>query len=132
MNGNEVAIDTNWAVAILNGNKDFARRLKPFPVIRLPATVLGEVTYGALNSAQASVNLRRIEQLVRDCPLIPIEERVAQAYGEIRLSLKRKGKPIPDNDVWIAACCVAYDFPLATRDQHFLHVDRLQIVSMDD
>ena len=27
-----------------------------------------------------------------------------------------RGRPRPTNDSWIAACCLAYDLPLATRN----------------
>jgi len=55
---------------------------------------------------------------------------VANEYAEIRLSLKQKGKPIPENDIWIAAICMVNDVPLMSHDKHFEHVEKLQLVKV--
>ncbi|WP_162550200.1 PIN domain-containing protein [Hymenobacter nivis] len=52
---------------------------------------------------------------------------MADTYAEIRLQLKQAGRPIPENDIWIAALCVAYDVPLLSRDQHFEYVSGLRL-----
>ncbi|MEE9295495.1 MAG: PIN domain-containing protein [Phycisphaerae bacterium] len=52
----------------------------------------------------------------------------ADVYAGVRLRLKHAGKPIPENDVWIAALCVQHGVPPATSDEHFAHVDALEVV----
>jgi tRNA(fMet)-specific endonuclease VapC len=47
------------------------------------------------------------------------------------LQLKRHGKPIPENDLWIAAICVEHDLPLATVDSHFDYVEGLHVYSWE-
>jgi tRNA(fMet)-specific endonuclease VapC len=49
------------------------------------------------------------------------------AYYQVRLNLKQKGKPIPENDIWIAAQCVDNQWTLVTNDAHFGHVDGLAV-----
>lgn len=49
---------------------------------------------------------------------------VAEKYAEIRENLKRKGKPIPENDIWIAAICSANNISLITNDKHFKNIDK--------
>ncbi len=56
---------------------------------------------------------------------IDITRTVASKYGLIYLSLVKKGKKIPLNDVGIAACCMEVGGALLTRDQHFNHVDQI-------
>jgi tRNA(fMet)-specific endonuclease VapC len=58
-----------------------------------------------------------------------VNVKTAEIYARIRLQLKRKGKPIPENDIWIAAICVEHDVPLATSDGHFLEIDALKVVA---
>jgi tRNA(fMet)-specific endonuclease VapC len=53
----------------------------------------------------------------------------AEVYARIRMDLKRKGKPIPENDLWIAALCIERGLPLATSDGHFAAVDELTIIN---
>lgn len=50
-----------------------------------------------------------------------------QAYGQIKSALRAKGRPIPENDIWIAAIAMQYNLVLATRDEHFREVDGLVI-----
>jgi tRNA(fMet)-specific endonuclease VapC len=64
---------------------------------------LGELTYGALNSHSVDANLANLEKLRTRCRFVPVDEAIVREYGRIRLALKKKGRPIPENDVWIAA-----------------------------
>jgi len=53
--------------------------------------------------------------------------RTAHQYGIVKELLRRKGRPIPENDVWIAATALLHGLPLVTRDAHFAHVDGLVV-----
>ncbi len=48
-------------------------------------------------------------------------------YGEIKNLLKEKGKPIPENDIWIAAIAKEHNLVLITKDKHFRLVDDIKI-----
>lgn len=128
MNGNEIALDTNQAIAILN-SADEARKIQAFTEIYVPVPVVGELRYGALNSQKSEVNLERISQLVNRCRAVGIDLGTAEVYARIRLQLKQKGRPIPENDLWIAAICVQHAIPLATSDGHFSAVEGLTVVN---
>jgi tRNA(fMet)-specific endonuclease VapC len=92
----------------------------------LPAPVVGELQYGALNSRRRAENLAEVERLVGRCRVLDITAMTAAVYARLRLGLKEKGKPIPENDRWIAALCVEYEVPLVTLDVHFDAVDGLE------
>lgn len=49
----------------------------------------------------------------------------------VRSDLKKRGRPIPENDIWIAASCIELDVPLASRDSHFSLVHDLKLVQWD-
>lgn len=55
-----------------------------------------------------------------------ITSATAAVYARLRLQLKTKGKPIPENDLWIAASCLEHDVKLAAVDGHFDAIDDLQ------
>ncbi len=57
--------------------------------------------------------------LLHDCIVLDIQEPTTHHYAEITLELKRNGKPIPTNDIWIAALCRQHRLPLLSRDRHF-------------
>jgi predicted nucleic acid-binding protein len=51
--------------------------------------------------------------------VLDVNEPTTQYYAEISAELKRMGKPIPTNDLWIAALCRQHGLPLLSRDRHF-------------
>ncbi len=51
----------------------------------------------------------------------------AVIYAGLRRDLERKGKMIPQNDLWIAAASIQADVPLITRDQHFRRISQLKL-----
>jgi tRNA(fMet)-specific endonuclease VapC len=127
MNGNRVALDTNRAIAVLNGAADAVNALAAISQIELPIAVIAELRYGAMNSQRAAENLALIEQLVAGCGILNATLATAQVYGRVRSELRRRGTPIPENDVWIASACIEHDLPLWTDDHHFSAVTGLRL-----
>jgi tRNA(fMet)-specific endonuclease VapC len=98
----------------------------------LPVVVLGELLYGALNSAKPQKNEQVTRKFSAQSVLIPIDEAIAIRYATLRLQLKKIGRPIPENDIWIAATCLELGVPLLTRDGHFDHVHGLEVINWGD
>jgi len=94
----------------------------------IPSIVLGELTYGFLESKRRDYNERKLRQLISRLriDIIPVDADVARKYGLIFLSLQKKGTKIPINDVWIAACCMEVGGVLLTRDRHFEHIEQIE------
>ena len=90
--------------------------------------MVGELRFGALESRHVTENLGRVERLTARCTVLNATVITAEIYARIQLQLKEKGKPIPENDLWIATICVEHDLPLATTDTHFLEVNDLQVI----
>ena len=68
------------------------------------------------------------KELAQDCEILDVSIETARQYGIIKSELRRKGTPIPNNDIWIAALTQQYDAAVATRDQHFDAVEHLEVV----
>ena len=100
--------------------------------IFLPSIVLGELSYGFMNGSRQRFNERKLQEFIRklQIDIIDVNHNVARKYGIIYLSLVKKGKKIPINDVWIAACCMESGGTLVTRDRHFGHVDQIETMVM--
>jgi len=118
-------LDTNIVIAALSANADVVNNIDSADRYFISNVVLGEMLYGAINSASSSVNLSRLELFVSGTEFLVCDDRTARWYGEIKTSLRQKGRPIPDNDSWIAASAQQHSLILVTRDQHFDHVDDL-------
>ncbi len=112
----------------MGGDKEILQNIMQLERIWIPIPVLGELIYGALNSSQRQLNLEKIKKLKMLVEIIHCDEKAAERYAEIRLELKRKGKPIPENDIWAAACAEVKGVPLVTRDDHFDAIESLKRV----
>lgn len=121
----EIALDTSAAVRFLNGDATTTERILALPEITLPMVVVGELLFGAENSTRPLQNLPRYLEFISACRAIPLGRETATMYAQTRLALKRKGRPIPMNDVWIAAQCLEHGWVLVTDDTDFDYVDGL-------
>lgn len=70
--------------------------------------------------------LKAVEERVT---IVPCDQATAEKYGRIRHALKVNGRPIPDNDIWIAALAIQHSLTLVTRDAHFQEVESLSLQS---
>ena len=89
MNGSNVALDTNEAIAVLNNAGDTGQWIAAFPVVYLPVPVVGELRLGALNSRRAHENRERVEGLVAGCRVLDVNVTTADVFdvvGSDRLS----------------------------------------------
>jgi tRNA(fMet)-specific endonuclease VapC len=120
-------LDTNVAIAFLNGDAAVVERFQAAAEILLSSTVVGELYFGAQKSARAAANLARIDNLSERVVVLECNAETARQYGRIKNALRLKGRPIPENDIWIAASALQYDLILATRDAHFAEVDGLKM-----
>ena len=94
----------------------------------MPSIVFGELFYGAFNSTEVDQNLARIDALAGDAVCIPCDDSTARIYGEIKATLRQKGRPLPENDIWIAAVAVQHSLTVVTRDDHFQEIEGLPLV----
>lgn len=121
----KIALDTDIAIKFLNGDTAIDIFLSNYSEIYLPVIVVGELIYGALNSTHAEQNLDRHKRLIHRSRILEISESTANTYAKTRMGLKKKGKPIPENDLWIAAVCIEHKIPLLSNDAHFKEIDNL-------
>ena len=120
-----VALDTNVAIALLNNEAWVAETLRPYTTLLLPVIVCGELLFGARNSARQVQNEANVRELIRRAQVLDLTTEVAESYAAIRLHLKQQGRPIPENDMWIAAICAVHDVPLLSIDKHFQNIPGL-------
>ena len=119
-------LDTNVLIAYFAGERDVHEQMKSANSVFISVTTLGELFYGAKKSTRVRENLDRIERLLQGCELIQEDMNTADIYGEIKNQLRAKGRPIPDNDLWIAAIAQQHGLTLVTRDEHFQAIENLR------
>ncbi len=89
----------------------------------------GELCYGARKSGRVEANLARVNELVDNSTILVCDTETAQQYGEVKNNLRLKGRPLPENDVWIAALSLQHNLILVTRDAHFQEVENLKTIA---
>jgi tRNA(fMet)-specific endonuclease VapC len=120
-----VLLDTSVVIPHLRGDKVLSARLTQVTSIHIPWVVLGELLFGAQRAVRPQEALTQVRTFVRTVVLLLPDEGTAESYGVLKAELARIGKPIPDNDLWIAAVARQWDLPVATRDAHFAAVPSL-------
>lgn len=119
-------LDTNAVIALADADVRFLLQLEAGNRASLPFVVLGELEYGARRSTRPAANLAAIENLLAEFDLVLPDRETSAWYGRIQTELRKKGRPIPSNDVWIDALAMRHEAVLVTRDGHFRHVDGLR------
>ena len=125
-----VVLDTNAWVALVAGDQGIADVLSTADAVILPSIVLGELLDGFLGGTREEDN-RRILARFRNKPrtvVAPITADTAEWFAVIKQGLRRKGRTIPINDVWIAACAMEHGAQLLTLDGHFKDIEGLVLV----
>ena len=124
----KLAVDTNAVIAYREGISEVCSLIEGADVILLPVIVLGELLYGAANSARPQKNEQAVRKFLAQSVLITVDESIAARYATVRLKLKKRGNPIPENDLWIAAVCLELDVALLSLDAHFNYVPDLRVI----
>ena len=126
MNG-RFLLDTNIIIALFAGEVSVLDKIRQAAEVFLPNIVFGELYFGACKSIRVQENLARINQLAQTISILLCDLDTSRMYGEIKSALRAKGRPIPDNDIWIAALAKQRGFMLVTRDSHFEEIDGLEV-----
>jgi tRNA(fMet)-specific endonuclease VapC len=121
----EFLLDTNLVIALFAGESSVQRHFSRDPRLFLPTIVVGELWYGALRSARKDENLRRVTDMASSVAVLSCDVETARHYGEVKDRLRQKGRPIPENDLWIAAVALQYNLILVSRDAHFDEIEGL-------
>lgn len=128
MNGNYL-IDTNILIDFLRGkNEELLTKLSKNKCFVSIITV-GELYYAAENSTNPKKHFKLLEAFLLNFIIIDIGNNIAKHFASIKISLKVKGKPIPENDIWIAATALSHDITLITNDNHFLNIGQIKTKS---
>lgn len=89
---------------------------------------VADLYFGAYYSSRKKENLLLIDGLLREITIIPFDENAGRYFGEIKASLKAKGKILCDSDMFIAAIAISNNLILVTNNEkHFGRIEDLKI-----
>jgi tRNA(fMet)-specific endonuclease VapC len=122
-------LDTNIVIALMQGDESVLANLDRASEVFVSSIVLGELLFGAAKSGRPVENVAKIERFAAGRSVLSCDLQVAREYGRLKHDLRRKGKPLPENDIWIAATATCHELILVTRDHHFAHIDDVHTAS---
>lgn len=125
-----LAFDTNIVIRFFKNDPVITNRLASSPTVYLPVPVIAELLFAARNSSRTEENLTIYNEFIATCNYLSITKETANQYSITRLQLKRKGRPIPENDLWIASLCLEHRLTLVTMDAHFDNIDELEVLKL--
>jgi len=112
-------LDTNALSAAADNDPAVSAILARADQVAIPVMVLGEYRYGIAQSRYRTRYSHWLDALILDCMVLNINEETTHHYADINLELRQIGKPIPTNDLWIAALCRHHSLPILSNDRHF-------------
>lgn len=119
-------LDTNALSAAAERDPSALEVVARAEYLAVPVIVLGEYRLGIAQSRHRASYENWLQEWISSVTVLEIEDETTRSYAVIGLELKRKGKPIPTNDLWIAALCRQHSLPLLSRDRHFDFVPGLK------
>lgn len=121
--------DTSFFIAAESGR--LIREQSPRQY-KVSVVTIGELRAGVLSARDDQARAKRLSTLskAQETEPIPVDERVAAAWAELRTALRRTGRKIATNDGWIAATAIAHKLPLATQDGDFDDLPGLDVIKL--
>lgn len=126
-----IIIDTNFYAAFKRNDANALEVLRLADQIYINTVIIGELLAGFRCGSKERQNRRELDAFL-DSPrvdVIAINEETAEFYAQVFSRLKAKGRPLPSNDLWLAASALQYGLALATYDDHFRAVSGLILIA---
>jgi tRNA(fMet)-specific endonuclease VapC len=120
-------LDTTAYSAMRRGDQRLVAPIQEASEIFLTSVVIGELLYGFVGGKLEEQNRRLLREFLESerVRVVAIDEETAERYAVIRDYLRRRGTPIPTNDLWIAASAAQHGLRLLCLDKHFKEVPQV-------
>jgi len=120
----KILLDTNAYTKLLLGDEIILNALAKADKIYISTISLGELFAGFKEGIKEKENKKLLEKFLGkpQVEVIDVDKETAEIFGEIKYKLIKIGKPLPINDVWIAACAIEEGAVIVTYDKHFISV----------
>jgi predicted nucleic acid-binding protein len=123
----KIALDTNCYTDFCRGIPDVVEIIKSAHEIYVPLIVVAELRAAFAFGSQREKNERVLSKFLNNEAIFVLgpDEQTTHFYAEVFLYLRKKGRPIPTNDLWIAALVLQHNLVLLDRDSDFDHLPQL-------
>lgn len=129
---NKVILDANAYSNLRRGDRDVRKAIENSETINFSVVVLGELLEGFKLGNRLNKNKEELDEFLEEqnAHLIKVSKETAEVYAEIKNHLRKRGTPVPINDVWIAAHAIETGSVLITFDErHFSKIPQVRLWS---
>lgn len=118
-------LDTSAYSALMQGRPEVVGRVYRSEEVLISSIVAGELLYGFRNGSRLNENLERFEKFLANpfVSWVPVTLVTADRFSRVAAALRKKGRPLPTNDIWIAAHALETGADLLSYDKHFDAID---------
>jgi len=122
-----ILLDTCAYIAFKRNQPEAIEIIRNIEVIGVNTVIIGELLGGLMIGSKSDINRQQLQQFINSprVKIFSIDQHTAEYYALIYSQLRRKGKPIPTNDMWIATTVIQHDLSLFTYDTDFQYIDNL-------
>jgi tRNA(fMet)-specific endonuclease VapC len=123
----KILLDTSAYSDLARGHSPLTGWVRRAEVVLLSSVVAGELLGGFRRGSRLSENVADLQRFLAQprVHLLPVTWITAERYSRIYATLRRRGKPIPTNAMWIAAQAMETGAELLSSDPHFQDVEGL-------
>ncbi len=123
----EILIDTNAYAAFKRNAPEAVETNRRVLLIVVNSIVLGELLSGFAVGSREPDNKHELQLFLSSQRVkqVSVNNSTAEYYATVYKELRKKGHPIPTNDMWIAASAFQHNLAVFTYDNHFQAVDGL-------
>ena len=120
-----ILLDSNAYSQLMRGHDRVAELVRNAREVLLSAVAVGELMYGFRQGSRFKRNVAQLRSFLGSpyVSFVPVGPGTADRYSRIATLLRAKGRPIPTNDMWIAAHALETGADLISADRHFEYVD---------
>ena len=125
-----LVIDTNILIAAFEHDYKLPDSARKYGGVILPSTVIGEYKAGITDTRQGRESAKKLSDYLSRATVatVPITDITADYYAKVFQVLKAQGRPIPQNDMWIAASALEHGADIVTYDPHFRFIPLLTVI----
>jgi predicted nucleic acid-binding protein len=129
----KIAIDTNIYAAFKSNHPQVVAKFQNCDIIGVDIAVIAELLAGFKMGNKAAKNRQELEAFLANSRVEIFQHDLdtAEYFANIVSQLKKKGKPIPTNDLWIAANAQKKGYALSSFDKIFNHIEGLLLDTLD-
>jgi predicted nucleic acid-binding protein len=117
----KILLDTSAYSAFKRGIESVLGIIQSAGTIIVPVVVLGELKAGFKIGTRESRNIDELNEFLSSSrvSIADVTAETTEFYAELFRQLRKKGTPVPTNDLWIASLALEHGCFLSTMDDHF-------------